>query len=300
MPVSAADFVRHFAKYREEARNAPVFISHHGRKTHVLCEATAFENLRNSPAGASAGRDALNTAFTLADWIDEALIICDHNLVVTFANRVAGAFVEQHGFEMIGKNLLEVLPKLSGSLMEIHARRTLIGSEPSSADIPSPFSEGAWLRFQSFPLDGHLVLKFRDITQDVSRHQLADVKEAIIRSMMVHGEIGYVRLSVRGTIDRIDQPLCEMLALPEERLNGVQFADLIATSDKHRFRETLESVLRDKSSHRIELELLSNSGELLRFLVAMVSLHGAYGAEGAVCVLTRIGEAAAARQDKVA
>lgn len=287
MPVSAADFVRHFAKYRDQARFAPVYISHHGRKTHVLCEASAFDNLCNSPESGPASVEALNTAFTLADWIDEALIVCNNQMVISFANRVARAVVQMRASDLVGRKLFEAIPSLTGSLLEVHARRTLVGSEPSSADIPSPFTEDAWLRFQSFPLDGHLVIRFRDITEDVHRHRLADVKEAIIQAMTAHGAIGYVRLSVRGTIDRIDQPLCTMLELPEERLEGVLLADLVATGDKPRFREVFERVLREKGPQRMELDLLANSGELLRFTLSIVPLHGAYGAEGAVCLLTQ-------------
>jgi PAS domain-containing protein len=282
VPVSAADFVRQFAKYREEARSSPIYISHHGRKTHVLCEADTFDKLRDAPASIG----AFNTTLTLADWIDEALIVCDSQLNVTFINRVARSVVWLNPGNIVGKDLLDALPCLSGTLIEVSARRTLVGRESDSVDIPSPFIENAWLRFQTFSVEGHLFIKFRDITEEVHRHRLADVKEAIIQAMTIHGEIGYVRLSVRGTIDRIDQPLCDMLELPEERLQGILLADLVVKGDKPRFRETLEMVLRDNCTKRMRLELLANSGERLTFTLAMVPLRGAYGAEGAICLLT--------------
>ena len=34
---------------------------------------------------------------------------------------------------------------------------------------------------------------FRDITEDVRRHRLADAKAAIIEAMTAHGDVGYVR-----------------------------------------------------------------------------------------------------------
>lgn len=283
MPVTAADFVRQFAKYREQARSAPVYISHHGRKTHVLCEASEFDSLRNSPASL----EAINTTLALADWMDEALIVCNSEMKILFVNRIARAIVQKNACDIVGNSLFDALPSLSGSLIEANVRRTLFGREPSSVDIPSPFFDKAWLRFQSFPLNGYVVIKFRDISEDVHRLHLANVKEAIIQAMTAHGEIGYLRLSVRGTIDRIDLPLCNMLELSDERLEGILLADLVAQVDEPRFRDAFEMVLRGKSSKRMQLGLLNSSGEVLNFTLAMVPLHGAFGAEGAVCLLTK-------------
>ncbi|WP_240530040.1 PAS domain-containing protein [Novosphingobium sp. PC22D] len=258
----------------------------------MLCEVESYRAMRDSAATSSdeegSGAEALNTAFSLVDWIDEALIVCDADMVVTFANRVARALIQLPASAIFGRPLFEALPRLNGSLMEVHARRTLIGREPSSADIPSPFKPGAWLRFQSFPLDQNLVIKFRDITEDVNRHRLADVKEAILAGMSVHGAIGYVRLSVRGTIDRVDQPFCDMLDLPEERLMAVPLCDLVATGDKPRFRDLQERVLRGDGPDRAIVRFLSNRGDLVEMVLSMVQLHGAYGSEGAICLMTTL------------
>lgn len=286
--ATAAEVVRSFSHWRDVASKSPVFITNHGRETHVLLDIGEFRDLIG-PKGAS-NRSNGNDLIGLAEWIDEALVICDQDLRIEYANRVAGAVCRRPTGDMIGRLLVEVLPSISGSLMEVHARRTVVGGEPSAADIPSPFSEGAWLRFQSFPLGGTNVLMFRDITEDVQRHRLADVKAAIIEAMSVHGEVGYVRLSVRGTVERVDQPFCDMVELDEQRLIGITLADLVVRDQRVLFRDRLESVLQGGAAQRLQAGFLSNSGKVAHAKLSIVQLHGAYGAEGAVVMLTRCRE----------
>lgn len=285
LAVAAADIVRNFSRWRAQANQQPVFIMTHGHETHALLSMAEYERLIGERSSGSKHQDDL---VELADWIDEALLVCDAELHILHANRVAGAVCRVPANALAGQPLLQALPQISGSLMEVHARRTVVGGEPSAADVPSPFTPGAWIRLQCFPFGKRNVLMFRDITEDVQRHRLADVKEAILAAMGVHGAVGYIRLSVRGTIERADQPICEILALPEDRLRGIPVSDLIVVADRVRFRENLETVLSGGRPCKLNVCLLTNRGEEEAFTVGMVQLHGAYGAEGAVMILTRV------------
>lgn len=286
--ATAAEVVRAFSHWRDVASDSAVFITNHGKETHVLLDIDQYRELASGNAS-GAGKGSGNELVSLAEWIDEALVICDSDLRIQYANRVAGAICRKNSAEFAGSLLEEALPSVAGSLMEVHARRTVVGGEPSAADIPSPFKEGAWLRFQSFPLGNQNVLMFRDITEDVQRHRLADVKTSILEAMSVHGDVGYVRLSIRGTIERIDDPFARMVELDEERLMGVAIVDLVAREDRVVFRDTLEGVLRGGPPQRLEVGFLNNSGKVATAKLSIVQLHGAYGAEGAVVMLTSQG-----------
>ncbi|RVQ66012.1 type II toxin-antitoxin system prevent-host-death family antitoxin [Croceicoccus ponticola] len=286
--ATAAEVVRSFSYWRDVASKNPVTITNHGRATHVLVDAAEFQELaqpKRARSGANPG-DLIG----LSEWIDEALMICGEDLRIEYANRVAGAVCRKPTSELVGRLLTEALPAVSGSLMEVHARRTVIGGEPSAADIPSPFNNGAWLRFQSFPVGTTNVLMFRDITEDVQRHRLADVKAAILAAMVVHGDVGYVRLSVRGTIERSDEPFSRMVQLDAQRLVGITLSDLVMRDHRARFRDLLESVLQGGDPERMQVGFLSNSGSVAHAKLSMVQLHGAYGAEGAIVMLTPCNE----------
>lgn len=283
--VTAAELVRSFAKWRDLSRQKPVHVTNHGRETHILLGVDMYEAL----AGKGSSRDSAvsdeDQTINFADWIDDAVILYDEHLNITFANRVATAICRRPLQPLIGRPLTVALPEVAGTLLEVHARRTAVGSEPNGADIPSPFNAGSWLRIHSFPLSNRNVLMFRDISDEVERHRLADVKAALIETMSLHGGIGYVRLSQRGEIERVDPPFCAMLGLSEERLLGVPLADLVGRPQRADFRAAIDSVLRDGRKIKIDAPFLTNTGETAVVTAAVCPLHGAYGAEGAVLLM---------------
>lgn len=287
--VSAAEFVRNFARLRIEAQSDPIFITNHGRETHVLCDVDTWRSLidaAQSGSGTSLDSPDEDMAFGLADWMNEGIIACDEDLTILFANRVAHGLVRARPGSLVGRSLSNALPRLAGSLMEAQARQTIARGESNMADIPSPFVENGWLRFQTFPLNNRLVLSLRDVTLEVDVHFKASIKEAIIDAMDRHGGISYVRLSQRGTIDRVDATFSRLVDLPEARLTGVTLGDLVAVPDKPRFRAALEAVLRGGDPARLVLSFLSNRGELIQTRTSIVRLDGLYGCDGAVVVIT--------------
>lgn len=286
--VSAAEFVRHFAKFCDKSHEAPIYITHHGRQTHVLCAADAWSSI-NQPESRTPAQEAPDNLklLGLAEWIDDGIIACDNQYKVIFANRVAHALVGVALGRLANRVLHEALPKLVGSLIETHANQTLMHNHPCLADIPSPFVDEAWLRVQTFPFEGMLIIRMHDITQEIAQNFKANVKESIISAMNEHGSISYVRVSVRGTIDRVDEPFARLLALPAERIEGIALTDLVAIKHKADFRERLESVLRGHGPQHFDTRLMTNEGKLLSMHVSVVRLDGVFGCEGAVLVLTQ-------------
>ncbi|QWC56327.1 PAS domain-containing protein [Erythrobacter sp. 3-20A1M] len=282
--VPAANFVRCFAKWRDEALKKPVFVTNHGRVTHALVGIDQFVSMTEAPTTAEVEANP----FELAEWIDEAVIICDKHLVVQTMNRVASATCCISAPQCVGRNLYECLPQLRGTLYEVNLMRTVEANEPTSADIPSPLRQDGWLRLQTFPLHGCNVLMFRDITEEVERHRLADVKAALIEAMAVHNAIGYVRVGVSGMIERVDQPFCDLLGVPEERLCGARLVDLVSRETRVAFKTDLEEAMAGHGSRRVVARFLTNRGTTDDLLAAIVQLRGAYGAEGAVILLTSV------------
>jgi len=287
--VSAAEFVRHFARYRDCSATRPVFITHHGRRTHVLSNVEQFEKLASGvgiePTVPSENQ-SLNLVIGLVDWLDEAVIINDQALSVIFANRVAHAIMGKGLGKLVGKPLFAGAPEIDESLMGANLRHTMSCGEPSAADMLSPFNENAWLRCETFPLEGYIIIKFHDITGEVERHRLADKKLALMKSMALHGAVGYVRLSVRGTIEFANEPFCSFIDLPAKRLAGVLVSDLVEHSERRCFREYLEQVLHGESVAAFRGSFLSNRGDFFSATLSMAGLSGAYGTEGAIILVT--------------
>lgn len=285
--VSAAEFVRNFARFREVALQNAVFISNHGRVSHVLSSVEEFD--RTQSVGAIAADVPLRqaTLFGLADWVNEAVIVCNPDEEVIYANRVAVAICGMDLPSDRAVSLRTAMPRMLGSLMEVNFRRSALSREPTTADIPSPFVAGNWLNLRIFPLRENTVMLLRDITEEVQRHRLADVKKAMIDVFALHGGMGYVRLTVRGTMERVGEAFCNWVGLTEDKLLGVPLLNLIDRADRANFREGMEGVLGGTGTFRTVTRLTPNRSGVVAVDCAMVHLQGAYGAEGAVAVFTR-------------
>jgi len=297
--VSAAELVRNFAECREVAAQHSLPVTHHGRTTHVLLGIDAFNRLNGAERNGAAADPAV-MIHALADWLEAGLILCDEGRTIQFANRVAQGVTRAPAQGLVGSPLLDALPQLAGSLIETHLRRTEVGGEIGTADIPSPFSESCWLRIRSFPLGPWNALLFHDITEEVRQTRMADEKQALFAAMRRHGGACFARLSVRGTIDRVNDPCCRLVGLTEERLRGIAFADLVPMAERPAFRDMLEAVLRSDDKGRGESDstgaldtcILTNDGSLAPIRASLTQLRGAYGVEGALLLATaKIGRA---------
>jgi PAS domain-containing protein len=283
--VSAADFVRNFSKWRESSHRHPIYITHHSRPSHVLTTIEYFERLHGDlMSAAPSGQTQL---FGLADWVDEAIIAVGEDEEILYFNRLAEAACRAPSSLDLSVSLSAALPAIRGTLFELHLRRTLVSREPTFADIPSPFKRDSWLHLSTFPLRGNTVLMFRDITEDVERDRRTDMKRALVEGILLNGNTGYVSLSVRGTIAQADATFCNWVGLDESRLAGVPIVDLAEKSCRVPFREKLESALSAGQSVPCDLDLVANGQANVQVHGAIVPLHGAYGAEGAVIVFTR-------------
>lgn len=287
--VTAAHLVRSFAECRDRAREQPLFISSHGRQTHVLMGVEQFEAMQASaqPGGPTDQGALTEQTNELARWIDDAVIICDEGQKVRYANRVAHAICRKSAEEMSNLPLLDALPEARGTLLETHFRRTMVSAKPSSADVPSPFVAGAWLRIQTFPLCSNNVIVFRDISEEVQYQRLVNLKTALDEAMILHGQIAYLRVSMRGTVDYAAS-ISQVIGLPEQRLLNLPVLDLVTREARPAFRSALDEVLRGEPARRIETELLTNDGTAATVMVAITPLHGAHGDEGAILLMTRI------------
>ena len=72
--VTAADLVRGFSECRDMATRTPLYITHHGRATHVLLGVNEFRALK-AQSGSAGQESAEEKLFALADWVDQAVII---------------------------------------------------------------------------------------------------------------------------------------------------------------------------------------------------------------------------------
>ena len=282
--ATAADFVRSFAKWRDKAQSHPVKIASHGRVTHVIMSSAEYERLKAAETCPPKLPEV--ALFGLGEWMKDAIIATNPEGQIVYSNNVARSLT---GAELPGNasvDLIDALPILRGTVIELNYDRTRASHEPTYAELPSPFRQDGWLLCRTIPLNGRVILILSDITEEFQRDRMADTKQAIVKAMEQHGSVGYIRVSARGIIKEIEDPCCDWLNLPGDRIRGRTLMDFVSREFRLAFREALELVLDGGDCDPFDLALVPNGPGELRLKCAMSQLRGQFGVEGAVLICT--------------
>lgn len=280
--VASSDFARKFGHIRQES--GAVFVTHHGRETHALVPISTYRELVAKRAASTAETEP--SIEELSEWLPLSLFVVRKDGTVVLANHTSHAAAGVPEGSLVGRALLEAMPALKGTMFAAYFKRALGTGEPCSFDQPSVYRDGRWMRFDIHPSHATATILARDITDDIALNRYADAKEAIIDAIAAHGAIGYIRLNIRGRIEQVDRAICDVLALPAERLAGLMVSDLVPLAGRAAFRDVVERILSGGSAERFETQFLCNDGSLVALTGAMRELRGVYGSEGAVIVTT--------------
>lgn len=286
--VSSADFARRFGQLRQMQEDEAIFVTHHGRATHVLTTVRHYSALKDGGTDKRVDpASVLPSLHDFANCLTLGVVLIDYDLRILDANYVAHAQLDRGEGELIGQPIFQAVPVLQGSLVETYVRRSVVSREPCSAEIPSLFRAESWIRVEIHPFARHVTILVHDITDDMKRHRLADVRQSLREAIGVHDGIGYACLNTRGHIDRVEPTFCGMVSLSEERLHHVAMADLVLVAHRVAFRQALDQVLSGEGARTIDSALLSNAGTAVDVRVTIAELRGIYGNEGAIVLLTR-------------
>jgi len=284
--VSSAEFARRFGQLRQMQDDEAIFVTHHGRETHVLTTVRHYNALKQGEGGVDPAATTPDL-HEFANCLTIGVLLIDYDMQILVANQVAHAQLDRKNGELVGHRVFRTVPALRGSLVETYVRRSVASREPASAEIPSLFRPDSWVRVDIHPFARHVTILFHDITDDMKRHRLADVRQSLREAIGVHDGIGYVRVNTRGHIDRVEPTFSDMVHLSEERLHHVAIADLVPVPHRVAFREALDKVLSGEGARTIDSALLSNDGATVAVRVTIAELRGVYGNEGAIVLFTR-------------
>jgi PAS domain S-box-containing protein len=286
--VTSAEFTRHFGHVRQSSSVEPVFVTHHGRETHVLLAIETYRDLTSGePQPTSVAQESLPSSSDLAGWILRGCIILDGDERIVFANPTAHAITARDDGALIGRSLFDAVPEFSESLVRSYVNRATSNREPCIADLPSMFRQDGWLRLEVYPTARNTTLLLHDITEDVRRDRLADPKKVLVDTIDRHGDIGTIRLNVRARIEHVNDACATMLGLPRERLVDIAIHDLVPRAARVAFRDVVDPVLAGGAPAQFDTAVLANDGTIVPVRGTISELRGAYGSEGAVIVLTR-------------
>src|SRR5688500_10063143 len=88
---TSAELVRQFGQWRHKASHEPLYVTHHGRDTHVLLTADTYNELISEQATPPSQSSEPRWMLELASKINQGFFICDGELRVRAVNSVVCA-----------------------------------------------------------------------------------------------------------------------------------------------------------------------------------------------------------------
>ena len=130
--------------------------------------------MRKDPAAASVGHvphiDSQLRMSVMLESIGDAFFSVDRDWRIIYANRKAAAFVGVDVDSSLGRNLLDVVPALEGTVAMEHYRRAMASGEPGVLEaLWEPL--GRWIEARAYPTEDGLSVYFHDVTE---KHGAAD------------------------------------------------------------------------------------------------------------------------------
>jgi PAS domain-containing protein len=286
--VSAADFIRGFANWRQHAARRPVVVTHHGKDAHVLISLDDYRRLGGVGAEAvdSPVARLRESQALLLESIRDSLILVDRQRRIVAINPAASDMLEASGAALVGQPLPAALPAVETSLVFHHILRMLDHRERFSGDLPSLLRPGQWLHADLIPLPIGGAIVLRDVSDAMTALERDDARGAAIRAIEVDGGIGHACISVREAIEHANDALLATIGVGDEAIRRVRFSALLALARRQAFAEALEELFRTGVPARVESELVARDGAAVPVTLSIVERRSAYASEGAVVLVT--------------
>jgi PAS domain S-box-containing protein len=281
--VSAADFIRGFANWRLQAAREPVVVTHHGKDAHVLI---SLDDYRRLDGGTVPADDLKSALADLVESIRDGIIVIDRERHVVAANPAASDMIGEAAALLLGRALIEILPRIADNILFGHINRMLDLRERFSGDVPGLLRPHQWLHVDLVPLATGGAVVLRDISAAMEAMAASDTRKALADAIDAHGGIGHATLSVREMVEDASDALTAMAGVDPAAIRRVRFSALLATGERHAFTEALEEVFRTGKPVHLTSLVVTRDGVAIPVALSIAERRGVYASEGAVVVVT--------------
>lgn len=283
--VPAASLQRSFGMWREQAAKGPVYITHHGRPSHVLMSHDHYLGLMGPDAKSSSEDDLSVSKKNILEDIDQGVLIVDNRSRVIYVNRIYCEHVGMTSDQLVDRQLREIFPALTGSIFMRHIEAALRFAKRSTLRGRSVLRNDCWLCVDAFPVPAGAAVLLRNISEEVVNERRTLIRQAMEQALDLHDQTALVILSPRGGLERTNAAFASLIGATQQSLADASIFDVIAVRRRPDFRHDFERAFRDFAPVRISSALLARDGGETPVEVAIVPVQGEFAVEGAVGVI---------------
>ncbi|UAK22957.1 PAS domain-containing protein [Sphingomonas nostoxanthinifaciens] len=282
--VTAAEFVRRFGCWQEEAVQRPVYVTHHGRDRLVMLSVASYQSLRGRSTGEASQRPPLEP---MLEHMTEGFFAVDQAFRLVEINAVAAGYFRLVRGAALGLRLADEVSRLDGSLLMGHLMRAVAAGEMANFSTPSPCYSGRVLHLRVFPHGDGAACLMRDITEEIEGQRRCDADAAGMAALTIHGGVGRARLSARGTFVEVDEALAGMAGFASQMLVRARLVDVLPLDRRVAASSELEAVMSGGGARAFDTALLVNRGDELPVRIALAAQYGERDGDGAVVLVSR-------------
>jgi PAS domain S-box-containing protein len=179
-------------------------------------------------AQAEAARRRLDA---ILEGITDGFVAFDGEWRFTYVNRLAERHLGKPRAELLGRPMLEALPRAAGAPiteMIVRARET---GKPVEVETPSELTSGRWLRVAAYPSIEGVAVYFHDVTERRQAEEALRDSEERFRTALDHAPIGMALVDLDGRFLRVNRALCEIVGYPEDELLALTFQQITHADD---------------------------------------------------------------------
>ncbi|BCW87582.1 hypothetical protein sos41_07120 [Alphaproteobacteria bacterium SO-S41] len=295
--VSAAEIIRNFGFWQQQALTKPLTITHHGRARVMLVSRDEYERMRLAPSAAGAHTaspdENLLRSAAMVDNMAEAFVLYDENLGIREVNRAMEAYLGLPRHELIGKTVAEAVGRPTSEVANGILKRVLRTGESADFEFTSSIFPGRTMKVHAFPFMGCIAVLSTNITEQ-ERWRSSDAEwQACHQAMLQLKDTGVARLDTRGRVESADASFEQMTGFGAAQLADVRLFDIIDHANRRRAQAMFEKVISERQPGAINVKVIAKSGAERPANLAMAPLTRDFAATG-VMLLMREADAGAA------
>ncbi len=263
--VTAAEIIRNFGYWQQQALVRPITITHHGRARVLLVAVEEYERLRGGHEHVQALDEggALKSSVQLRAILEnmaEGYILFDSTLKVVSINKVAAAFYGVDHETALGEGASSLSLGESTSFVTQWVRRVQRTGEIASFDVVSSGAVGRFLSVRAFPILDHVAVLFVNISEQERLQEESAEWAACRAAMTLHSGVSLAKLDARGRIASADEPFQRLTGFTAAELERVKLFDIVAPTSRKRLQTMFDDVVTQRRAAEISVEIMSKTG----------------------------------------
>lgn len=287
--VTAAEIIRNFGYWQQQALSHPITITHHGRARVLLISADEYERLRHTPAlqgGVAVPTSHRVHASLLLENMAEGFLLVSPEMRIIEMNRVAEAFSGVERERTLGQSPADFFLDSVQSVIIERLQRVLRTGEISSMEATSAIHGSRVVSLRMFPVGENVGVLFTNITEQEQMRDAIGEYRACADIASVHRQVSLSRLDSRGRILSADAQFAELTGFTADELSQVKLFDIVASSHRKKLLTAFEDMMSRREQVVMDVRVMVKQGGERLVQISMAPLTRDFAAYAAMVLMT--------------